>query len=107
MHIMFFSRHAGYGLNHICPLFDVAGFTIEALSLDCMHIVDLGVMQYVAGEILQKLILGNFAGSTRKKIAMRRHDNLMELRRLGVIGELCTSTHNRIHALRYLMSLQL
>ncbi len=90
--LSFFSKDAGHGLNHICPLFGVAGFTIESLSLDCMHIIDLGIMQYVAGEILQKLIVKNFAGSTKRKVAMRRLDNLMELRRLDATAEHCHTT---------------
>lgn len=79
----FFDKNCGVGLNHLCPLFKVKGFTIEALALDSMHIIDLGVCQYIAGDIMQKLIKRNFCGSTHKKATMRHLENLLELRRLG------------------------
>ena len=33
----------------ITPLFDIVGFSIEALHLDVMHVMDLGMSQFLLG----------------------------------------------------------
>ncbi len=93
----FFDKNCGMGLNHVCPLFRVKGFTIESLALDCMHVVDLGVCQYIAGDILQQLIRRNFAKSKQKKANLRYLENLMELRRCRSARQIKSST---LHARR-------
>ena len=79
--LYFFDRNSGVGLNHIFHLFDVKGFSIDLLHLDVMHIVDLGVAQYLAGEVLSKLVVANFCRSKKRKANMRHLDNMVELRR--------------------------
>jgi hypothetical protein len=49
------------------------GFSIESLSLDMMHVMDLGVSQDLVG--------ANFAKSKASRAARRKHDNVMHLRR--------------------------
>eukprot|EP00969_Alexandrium_andersonii_P119231 5271084-Alexandrium_andersonii.AAC.1 len=35
--ITFFNAAVNHGLNFVCPLFGVVGFTVECLALDVMH----------------------------------------------------------------------
>jgi hypothetical protein len=79
--LSFFDAKGDHGLNFICPLFSIPGFSIESLSLDMMHIMDLGVTQYVVGAVFRKLVDNNFARSTALRATRRRHDNMLHLRR--------------------------
>ena len=46
----FFDSRNQATLNHICPLLlSVPGFSIDCIHLDAMHILDLGVTQYLVG----------------------------------------------------------
>ena len=44
--LTFFDTQGNHGLNFVCPMFTVPGFSINALTLDVMHVLDLGVSQY-------------------------------------------------------------
>ena len=79
--LTFFDSANQIGLNFIAPIFSVFGFTIDMLALDIMHVVDLGISQYLCGAILSILVEGNFAGSNARTILIRRHDNMKFLRR--------------------------
>ena len=78
--LSFFNCCGDHGLNFLCPLFSIPGFTIEALSLDVMHVLDLGVAQYLIGAVFRELIEHNFCRSDFVYIDMRRHANLKALR---------------------------
>ena len=39
-----FELKGNHGLNFVAPMFSVPGFSISALTLDCMHVLDLGVI---------------------------------------------------------------
>ena len=41
--LTFFDTQGNHGLNFVAPMFSVPGFSISALTLDCMHVLDLGV----------------------------------------------------------------
>jgi hypothetical protein len=79
--LLFFDSDGNHGLNFVCPMFAVAGFSIEYLHLDVMHVLDLGVSQYVAGLVFRRLIENNFARSTQRTADLKRFDNLHHLRR--------------------------
>ena len=49
--LTFFHTAGNHGLNFVCPLFKVPGFNISCLMLDVMHVMDLGVSQYLAGAL--------------------------------------------------------
>ena len=42
--LTFFDTQGNHGLNFVAPMFSVPGFSISALTLDCMHVLDLGVI---------------------------------------------------------------
>ena len=79
--LVFFQTKGFHGLNFIFPLFAVVGFTIECLALDVMHVLDLGVTQYLVGSVLWALIAGNFAKSEMATAELRRLENIKHLRR--------------------------
>jgi len=81
LELTFFDNSNGVGMTLLCPLFQVKGFNVNALHLDIMHIVDLGVSQFVLGMIFWLLCKNNFCKSTKATAPMRAHDNLMHLRR--------------------------
>ncbi len=85
----FFDNRAGMGINFICPLFSVRGFGISSLHLDTMHIIDLGVLQYLIGVVFKTLIDKNFAKSSKRLKSGRQVDNMNALRRLGVARLSC------------------
>ena len=78
--LSFFDCCGNHGLNFLCPLFSIPGFTIEALCLDVMHVLDLGVTQYLIGAVFRELIENNFCGSDFIYVDMRRTANLKALR---------------------------
>ncbi len=59
--LTFFNARGDHGLNFLCPLFGVVGFTLETLCLDVMRVLDLGVTQYVSGAVFWRLLDNNFA----------------------------------------------
>jgi hypothetical protein len=79
--LTFFNSKGDHGLNFICPLFSIPGFSIESLSLDMMHIMDLGVTQYLVGTVFRKVVTSNFARSRALRANRRKHDNMLHLRR--------------------------
>jgi hypothetical protein len=58
-----------------------SGFGIESLTLDVMHIMDLGVSQFVLGALFKQLVDANFVRSTAVRYERRRHENISHLRR--------------------------
>ncbi len=78
----FFDTANAMGLNFVSPLFNVVGFTIECLCLDLMHVFDLGICQHLCGTVLRHLVCSNFAGSKNRRASVRRHQNIIELRRM-------------------------
>ena len=44
--LTFFHTQGNHGLNFVCPLIVVPSFSINALTLDVMHVMDLGVPPY-------------------------------------------------------------
>ena len=79
--LTFFDCKGEHGLNLLCPLFEVVGFTIEMLALDVMHVVDLGIAQYLVGAVFRQLVENNFIRSAAIHADARRFDNLKHLRR--------------------------
>ena len=79
--LTFFHTQGNHGLNFVCPMFSVPGFSISALTLDVMHVLDLGVSQYLAGAVFATLIQNNFAKSDHVYVDMMRRQNLFHLRR--------------------------
>ena len=79
--LKFFDSQGDHGLTFISPLFDIIGFSIECIALDVMHVMDLGVSQYLVGSVLRELMESNFCGSTQMNVAARRFDNLKAIRR--------------------------
>ena len=78
----FFDSREQHTLNHICPLLlSVPGFSFDCIHLDAMHILDLGVTQYLVGAVLGRLITENFAESGAASVDRRRTENLFHLRR--------------------------
>ena len=64
----FFNARGDQGLNAICPLFSVVGFSVEAVQLDAMHVLDLGVAQYLIGAVLQTLLAENYTHSAHPQV---------------------------------------
>ena len=82
--LTFFDCKADSGLSFVCPLFDIFGFSVQSLALDVMHVLDLGVTQYLIGAVFMRLVENNFAGVDMVYVGMRRHENMKQLRlRLG------------------------
>ena len=79
--LTFFHTAGNHGLNFVCPLFKVPGFNISCLTLDVMHVLDLGVSQYLAGALFMTLIKNNFANSDVVYVDMQRRHNMIHLRR--------------------------
>ena len=79
--LTFFDTRGDHSLNFVCPLFNIAGFTIEAMCLDVMHILDLGVTQYLIGWVFSTLIEANFAQSQEVYVFASRRENIRHLRR--------------------------
>ena len=80
--LTFFDSKGAAVLNHVCPLLiSVPGFSIEHIALDAMHILDLGVTQYLVGAVLARLVSNNFVGSTARYKERRNLDNIIGLRR--------------------------
>ncbi|CAK0855078.1 unnamed protein product [Prorocentrum cordatum] len=63
--LTFFNTTVNMGLNLICPLFRIAGFTYSMIHLDAMHILDLGTSQYLIGAIFLLMVKKNFARRLR------------------------------------------
>ena len=66
-------------LNFISELFSIVGFTIASLALDVMHVVDLGVLQWLVAAVFWALINGNFCGSAKIHLPQRHLDNILAL----------------------------
>jgi hypothetical protein len=81
--LTFFDTSAGMGINFITPLFSIRGFGISSLHLDIMHVIDLGVLQYMIGSVFFTLVEKNFAGSKKRLKSGRQIDNMILLRRFG------------------------
>ena len=79
--LKFFDCLGTNGLNFACALFDVKGFTIDLLHLDVMHIVDLGVAQYLVAAVFRRLIENNVGGSERGNVGLIRAEGVKWLRR--------------------------
>lgn len=45
--VVFFNRIAETGLTLITPLFEIKGFSMNCVCLDVMHVLDLGVLQWL------------------------------------------------------------
>ncbi len=87
--LSFFDNQSGMGINFVSALLTgVRGFNISHIALDCMHILDLGVSQHLCGMIMRKLVVANFAKSTKRLARSRQVDNMIHLRRYGW-GNLC------------------
>ena len=79
--LTFFNSRNTMGLNFVCHLFQIVGFTSKCLALDLMHVFDLGVSQRLIGTILRILIKRNFAKSALKTAKGKQVANLVALRR--------------------------
>ena len=80
--LTFFDSKGAAVLNHVCPLLiSVPGFTVENIALDAMHIVDLGIAQYLVGGVFARLVNNNFVNSKAKHKERRDLDNIIGLRR--------------------------
>ncbi|CAK0831430.1 unnamed protein product [Prorocentrum cordatum] len=79
--LTFFNALLNLGLNMICPLFRIHGFTYSMIHLDSMHVLDLGVTQFVVGAIFLLMLKRNFAKSRHFKADGRRAANIDHLRR--------------------------
>ena len=79
--LQFFDSANCFGLNLVCPLFQIPGVTVECIHLDAMHILDLGVCQFLIGAILYQLLTNNFSMSKKRTLPLRLHDSLLHLRR--------------------------
>ena len=79
--LAFFDCQGEHGLNFVCQLFGIRGFSMDILALDVMHVLDLGVLQWLLGMIFYELITRNFAVSTQETSAGRQHDNVVRLRK--------------------------
>ena len=79
--LFFFDTQGDSGLNFVCPLFEVEGFSIEALHLDVMHCMDLGITQLLIGKIFMTLVKNNFAKSLAPHAEVRLSDNMKFLRK--------------------------
>ena len=77
----FFDCMGSNGLNFASPMFAVAGFSIELLHLDVMHVVDLGVAQYLVGAVFRTLIENDVSGCGSPHVAVKRAEGLKHLRR--------------------------
>eukprot|EP00959_Pyramimonas_sp_CCMP1952_P243250 5084637-Pyramimonas_sp.AAC.1 len=82
--LTFFNTCINMGLNLICPLFRIAGFTYSMIHLDAMHVLDLGVTQYLIGAVFLLMVKKNFARSRHFKADGRRAANITHLRRRWV-----------------------
>ncbi len=80
-HVSFFDTRNTVGLNYVCELFSITGFSLECLALDLMHVFDLGVLQRLIATIFRTLISRNFSGSRLKRAKAREVANLVALRR--------------------------
>ena len=81
--LSFFDSKGQATLNHICPLLlSVPGFSIDCIHLDVMHVMDLGITQYLVAGVFARLIHANFADSQAVTVDRRRTDNLIQLRRI-------------------------
>eukprot|EP00959_Pyramimonas_sp_CCMP1952_P456646 9473511-Pyramimonas_sp.AAC.1 len=79
--LTFFDSANQIGLNFVAPIFMVKGFTIDMIAIDVMHVVDLGISQYLCGAVFSVCVEGNFAGSTANLKILRQKDNIFHLRR--------------------------
>lgn len=79
VHLTFFNAAGDQGLNSICPLFGVVGFSIESVQLDVMHILDLGVSQLLAAALFRTLLVENFTGCDFTHVELRNVYGLRQL----------------------------
>ena len=79
--LTFFDTKGDHGMNFVYPLFAIEGFTIDSLTLDVMHVLDLGCTQWMVGRVFRLFIQKNFAFSTAEHAYSRDVDNLKHLRR--------------------------
>ena len=79
--LTFFNCEGNVGLNFVCNLFSILGFSMEILALDVMHIMDLGVLQWLLGLIIRALINANFAKSLEPAKSGRDVDNVIQMRK--------------------------
>ena len=77
--ITFFKPGGMLLLNFISELFSIVGFTTTNLALDVMHVVDLGVLQWLLAAVFWALINGNFCGSAKIHLPQRHLDNVLAL----------------------------
>ena len=80
--LTFFNPHGDHGLTFVTPLFSIVGFSIECIHLDVMHVLDLGVSQYLVGMVLRRLVEGNVAGCPAgMQVGLKRFKNILYMRR--------------------------
>ncbi|CAK0805581.1 unnamed protein product, partial [Prorocentrum cordatum] len=79
--ILFFNTSNNQGLDRVCALFQIRGVSIETLCVDGMHVMDLGIVQFVLGYMFWVLVKNNFARSTKGRAAQRHRECLIHLRR--------------------------
>ena len=70
--LVFFNARGDQGLNAICPLFSVVGFSVEAVQLDAMHVLDLGVAQYLCGAVIRTLLAENYTNCTHPQVDLHQ-----------------------------------
>jgi hypothetical protein len=65
--LTFFNAANTSNIKFWSPLFTIRGFSVDCLHLDFMHVFDLDISQYVAGEVMLKLIDAKFAQSAEER----------------------------------------
>lgn len=78
--LRFFDTVGQEALQFVYAMFDVVGFNITMMCLDVMHVLDLGVTQWLVASVFWALIQANFSGSTSADVGIRRLHNLYRLR---------------------------
>lgn len=81
MTLTFFDTVGQFNLNFVCPFFAVTGFSIAGIALDVMHVMDLGVTQWLVAAAIWAFLDNNYCGSDHKQAEGRQQDNLVYVRR--------------------------
>ena len=79
--LSFFDTRGNSAINYVCPLFTIEGFGVESLTLDVMHVLDLGVCQWMIGRIFRLFMSKNFAMCDATHAYVQDNENLKHLRR--------------------------
>eukprot|EP00969_Alexandrium_andersonii_P034139 1492994-Alexandrium_andersonii.AAC.1 len=96
----FFDCQAEKMLNFVSPLFNITGFSVACLRLDVMHIIDLGLLQWLIGTVFWRLLLNNSFGDAGAIHAEGRLlHNLFMLRRAMRVYYRANPQLTRIHRL--------